>query len=713
MKLTLVFLVMTAVATSAVGTMPVFYDDFETGYGNGQVFTTATNGWQASGTLAYATNAGGYAGSKAVVLSGRVALTNSLNGDAGLKLWTDFRIMPTLGTAIDNPPTNTASMSFYFNSNGVAVVAASGGWLTCSNDVWGNTVSPVSESGYARVSIYQDYGSSNQALFLNDQLILQDLPFVGTAGALQRLLFQSTETNAWIDNVWVKTNIGPDLLTSDRNGDGLSDGVEIQTYGYACRTQYVGGAGYLHYGTIALAMGASRVRDTVYIPTGTYAEDSQVSNAVTIAGGVFTNSASLSIRAGVAPVFQVAMKWNSVSVETNCAMTCNQAVVCSNMTVRSGATVILQALTCSNLVVEPNASFTCLGAFQCSGACSFGENATGVFLGSLSCPGTFAIGVNSSVTFGQGATLGVLTEGGSVTLGAGQTLAVAAASISGTVQVSGLGTMSVSSVMSVTGSGQLSFTNSRLVVPANNVDMNGTFVIGNTWGSPAPATLPLPFSDGFDVYANYTSMTNLTPFGWGVSTAAAVVQSAVAHAGKAAMLPQATLSNSVSTSGTRIWTDFYVQPVLGVPPVTLTTNTAGFQGYVNSSGYLTVITSDHGWYVCSNRINNTPAAPLSSNSFARISIFQDLSPAPPTFAVFVNGDCVGQGLKSPANTHAFTSLSVNSCDGTSYLDEVNIGAALPAGLISDLDGDGMPDAYEIGTYGATSGWPWGSIYNIR
>jgi hypothetical protein len=214
--------------------------------------------------------------------------------------------------------------------------------------------------------------------------------------------------------------------------------------------------------------------------------------------------------------------------------------------------------------------------------------------------------------------------------------------------------------------------------------------------------MPLPFADTFDLYANDTSMTNLEPNGWYASDSRVKVETNTVRSGKAVVLPDvAMLSNSISSAASKVWTDFYIQPTLGIEPSVPQTNTSSFVGYVNTNGCLVVAISNGGWFVCSNQLDNTPAIPLLTNGFTRISICQDLSFNPPKFAVFIASNLVAQGLSSPANVSLYSSFSVDNQDGSAYLDDVLITLTIPPGLTSDLDGNGISDAVEIQIAGIT------------
>jgi hypothetical protein len=96
---------------------------------------------------------------------------------------------------------------------------------------------------------------------------------------------------------------------------------------------------------------------------------------------------------------------------------------------------------------------------------------------------------------------------------------------------------------------------------------------------------------------------------------------------------------------------------------------------------------------------------------ARVTVCQDLNAG--TFAVFIASNLVAQGLSSPTNLNAYASFVADNRDGSAYLDDVLITTSIPNGLAADLDGDGIPDAWEINNGGLTTGWPKGTIYKFR
>lgn len=741
------------------GAVPDYYDTFDDLYGNGYTFDQPSNGWQASSSAAMITNNGAYSANNAVFMQDGVALTNTLGADANLKIWTDLRIKPQLGgDSAASPLTNLSSFLCYFDTSGYVVAGTPTGWIVCSNDIWGNHV-PLVSNDYVRLTVFQDFNTSTQALMLNGQLLLQDVKFPGAVSSLARMVFVNTISNCWLDNVWAKTNSGPDGLVSDRNGNGAYDALELQQYGYAGRTQYVGAVGYLTHTNIQAAVNDWRLLDIVYVSAGAYTGDVLVLNAIPFAGGAFTNIGSLTIRTESNPVFRSSMKWSSITLDTNSVATFSNTVSCSNLTLGANAQLTLAAgqslsataVTVTGLVSVAAGATTTVStalslpagghmdftaatflytplAVNMSGTFSLSNNwgqgnsftispgASCTFHQALTNPPltNLTVGANASVTFSQpvacsnlvveagatvtlaeGATLQALNVVGTLIVGAGKTVTVNTATLSGTLQVTGSGTLSVGASLSLTGAGQIEFTSSRLIYPAGNVDMTGTFTLdAATLGT--AATLPLPFADDFEMYANNTVITNLGFRGWGASDGTVKVQNSVKNAGsKAVEIPVGSvLSNRVASgAATKVWGDFYLQPSPGAEPLASSTNGQSFLAYVNTNGILVVAVSG-GWVVCSNQFGGDPAPVLQSNAFSRITVFQNLETH--KFAVFVDGILVAQMLTGPVSLDALSSFKVNndSADDTAYLDDVLITTTVPSGM-ADLNLNNISDAVEI------------------
>ncbi len=342
---TLIMMAVAAWAGTLMAGVPERWDAFN--YPNGMDFqTTPTNGWQASGTSAFVTNSGGYGDNgNAAVLAGAVLLTNALNADNGLSVWTDFRITPVLGPIQDAPSTNTSSFHAYFNPAGYLVVAGPTGWTVYSNDVWGAAVPPAT-NGYVRLSIWQNYGSSTQAFFLNEHLVAQDLRFVGGVNAYSNLVFQGDSGgSAWLDNVRVTTNFSLLGMSSNLNGDAMADALEVQTYGYAMRTLHVVASAQPgpYFTTLQAAVNVWRPRDIISIDGG-----SQAGESVTISGsGVVITGNALSLA--------------GLTVASGASVTVSQSVYCAGTLAVTGQMAMASGLTLTSATATVAGTLTLPG----------------------------------------------------------------------------------------------------------------------------------------------------------------------------------------------------------------------------------------------------------------------------------------------------------------------------------------------------------------
>ncbi|MEI8140409.1 MAG: hypothetical protein WCI03_11155 [bacterium] len=329
---------------------------------NGATFVTAVGQWQASDAGVMVVNTKYVSPSNSVLIPTRSVLTNTVAVTNAGVVWTDFRITPFLGEVYDLSATSGVSVLQYFGLDGYLMVWTNGGWLTCSNDVWGQPVSKVSTSAFADISVYQNFPSQTVAILVNDRVVVQDLPFLNPFNDYGSFRYNEADGDAWLDDVRIQATYDPARLTHDRNGDTMADGNELQTYGYVARIQYVGsGSGYPCYGTIQAALNAWRARDALYVYAGQYAENVTVSSSMTFGRQAFTNSGSLTIGAGMNVVFQGATVWSNITIGANAQVAFDQAMTCSNLSVSANA-----AVTFGGSVNVGSA--TVLGSVQVSGA---------------------------------------------------------------------------------------------------------------------------------------------------------------------------------------------------------------------------------------------------------------------------------------------------------------------------------------------------------
>lgn len=267
---------------------------------NGATFVTAVSNWQASTPSVVVVNTKSYSPNQSVFLPEVSALSNAVAQTGPSVVWTDVRIAPSLGCEPVSSATNAASFLCYCSTNGYLHVWNGDTWLACSNDVWDQAVPVLTSGVFATISIYQNFTAHRAAVLLNDQVVLQDLPFAGTATAYDSFFVRNEDNSAWLDDVYIQTNYDGTRLTHDRNGDGLVDGNELQTYGYVARTLNVG-AGH-PYASLAAALAVARDRDVIGLASGNYAETVTVTQKVTILGSI-TNSGAITVTAAGALVF--------------------------------------------------------------------------------------------------------------------------------------------------------------------------------------------------------------------------------------------------------------------------------------------------------------------------------------------------------------------------------------------------------------------------
>ena len=210
-----------------------FIDDFED-YTNGWSLTDlGYYGWAASSNGVEVQTHTVYQGTNAAVLPGTTSASNAITATpAERKIWSDWRILPTMGEAPDGTPGADESVRLYFNTNGYVAIATNGGWAVCTQDVFGVTVDAVT-SGWYRLTMYQDYDRKEAAVLLNGRIIRQEVPFIGASATnFTAMIYQNghISSNAYMDSVFIATN-QPAGLDTDADGDGMHDADELDTYG--------------------------------------------------------------------------------------------------------------------------------------------------------------------------------------------------------------------------------------------------------------------------------------------------------------------------------------------------------------------------------------------------------------------------------------------------------------------------------------------------
>ena len=310
--------IVTSWAAQAAQVLPV-HDDFE-GYTVGQTFLSETNGWVSPDSGVMVTTATNHTpgGSKSVIVPGGTSLSNRVDTTgAGSVIWTDAQIWPAVGL----PPFNTlpsASFASYFAEGGVLAVSTnSATWLMCSNTYFGVAMM-IATNTFHRLTLYQNYQSSNSAVFLDGKLVLQDLRFVPPAAQYRRFSIRNENADGYLDDASITTTV-PSGLTDDANGDNVYDANELQQFGYVMRSLKVGVG--QDYTTLQAAVNAARARDLIVVTNaGTFNEAVTVDHSVRFGGAAFTNQQSFALSPGVALSLLTTGVINSLTMDASASV---------------------------------------------------------------------------------------------------------------------------------------------------------------------------------------------------------------------------------------------------------------------------------------------------------------------------------------------------------------------------------------------------------
>lgn len=261
----------------------------------GTNFLSPVSQWQASDAgVTVVSNTYNSAPQSVLVPSG-AALSNDVASPGPTVVWTELAVAPCLGDPPDTSALAGRAFVQYFDADRYLHIWTTNGWLVCSNDVWGSPVAQVTAGVFANLSIYQNFTTHKAAVMLNDQVVLQDLPFLTNLVNYGGVRMRGADGAAWLDDVSVTNTYDAARHSADRNGMGGTDAAELQQYGYVARTQYVG-AGQT-YTTLAAALAVARDRDVLYVTGAGYAESVTVTQNLTIVGS-FTNSGTITLAAG-------------------------------------------------------------------------------------------------------------------------------------------------------------------------------------------------------------------------------------------------------------------------------------------------------------------------------------------------------------------------------------------------------------------------------
>ena len=225
---------------SAGGITPAplpFADDFER-YGNGlTVSALGTFGWGAASLAEIVQSNVVHAGNRAVQIPVSASVSNLIDSAGATHVWTDVQVNPQALMPDDYVPAVDSNLTVmaYLNTSGFLVVYDRRvGWIVCSNDPWGHSTAGVYTGGWTRLSVFQDYGTTQAAFFVNGHLVREQVPLISTNQSTYASwrLRNGTDGSTYLDDVSVSTS-WPASLTLNVDHDGLPDAQEIDLIGTA------------------------------------------------------------------------------------------------------------------------------------------------------------------------------------------------------------------------------------------------------------------------------------------------------------------------------------------------------------------------------------------------------------------------------------------------------------------------------------------------
>jgi hypothetical protein len=214
-----------------------FSDDFESYSTNMPLALCGGQGWGASDSGSIIQGSVFTNGAKAAMVVQHSALSNTVSAAGVNKVWTDVWLNDSAARVPGFPYLSTnanRAVMLFVNTNNNVVIWNSNAWDECVSNAVGGLAPTVATGMWVRVSVFEDFTAQKVALFVNGQLLRQQVPFMSPMASYKGLSLSAGAGAAYLDDVQVWTNI-PATLTnmpmSDLDHDGIPDAVEIARKG--------------------------------------------------------------------------------------------------------------------------------------------------------------------------------------------------------------------------------------------------------------------------------------------------------------------------------------------------------------------------------------------------------------------------------------------------------------------------------------------------
>jgi hypothetical protein len=231
------FTMNSAWATALTRSSINFTNDFEAYSLSQPLALCGGQGWGASESGSIIQDSVFTNGAKAALVVSHSELSNTVSAATLNKVWSDVWLNDSAVKYSESayPETNgNLAVMVFVNTNNRVVIWNSTAWDECALDVAGNNAPVVSTGTWVRVSIFEDFTAQKVALFVNGQLLRQQVPFVSPVTSYHGLSLSSGDGEAYMDDVKIWTNMPPGLTSGancDLDRDGIPDALEIQNYG--------------------------------------------------------------------------------------------------------------------------------------------------------------------------------------------------------------------------------------------------------------------------------------------------------------------------------------------------------------------------------------------------------------------------------------------------------------------------------------------------
>jgi len=212
-----------------------FQDNFDSYQAGTPLALLGYRGWGVSDGSMIVESSRAYSGANAVDVGYRMALSNRVDSTGAVQVWTDLRgiLSYNANDGVSDVRSNAAFM-LVVTTNGYLSVynRTNGAWDVCTSDVWQNPVLPLTNGQWSRISVDNNFGTKQCAVFLNGVLLRQRLPFINTNLASYSVVtVDNLETNsACVDDMYISAAY-PASLTNDVNNNGAPDAQEISVTG--------------------------------------------------------------------------------------------------------------------------------------------------------------------------------------------------------------------------------------------------------------------------------------------------------------------------------------------------------------------------------------------------------------------------------------------------------------------------------------------------